>query len=106
MRGNSNGRHARSQMNSPYTFQLSIETNHRTGEVMATYFQVRKGRAVVTKEFADGAAFADYNRKGELLGIEMLAPCKVGVVDKIAQKREVKKFIRDNAPRRMLVGAG
>jgi uncharacterized protein YuzE len=90
---------------SRFAFRISIETHDQTGQVIAAYFQIRKGKVNVTKEYADGAAFADYDKHGELLGIEMLAPCKVSVLDKIAQKTEVKRFVRGVVPRAMLVTA-
>ena len=71
---------------------------------MAVYFQVRRGRVAKVREFSDGNALVNYNSDGELLGIELLAPCNVSVVDKIAKKDSVvKRFVRSNAPRQMLV---
>lgn len=88
------------------SFRISVGTNERTGEIMAVYFQVRKGHAAEVREFADGAAFANYSRKGELLGVEILAPCRLSVLDKIAGDRNVKQFIRRGIPRQMeLAGA-
>lgn len=81
-----------------------ISTDKKTGEFLSTYFQVRKGHATKVREYEDGNAFASFNAAGELLGIELLGPCRVAVVDKIAKKdRDVKRFVRANAPRRVLV---
>ncbi len=90
---------------SKIAFRISIETHDQTGEVIAAYLQIRKGRVKVTKEYADGAAFADYDKHGELLGIEMLAPCTVSVLNKIAQKTQERRFVRGAVPRAMLVHA-
>jgi hypothetical protein len=87
-------------------FFVGVTTDSRTGRLMAVYFQFRRGKAAKVREFADGNAFANYNEKGELLGIELLGPCKVEVVDKIAKRDDLKKFIRSAAPSAMLVGAG
>jgi hypothetical protein len=57
------------------------------------------------KEYDGGSVFADYDRQGELLGIEMLAPCKVSVLDKIAGQEPAKRFIKGAIPRAMLVKA-
>ena len=65
-------------------FAVSIATEDETGNVVAVYFQIRRGKSYKTEEYADGAAFADYNRKGELLGIELLGPCKATIVDQLA----------------------
>ena len=97
-----------------YRFQVSVEVSEKTGEVTAAYFQVREGKADRVKEFADGSVFANYNKRGELLGVEMLAPCEVSVLDRIAavepkQHREkTRNFLKRSAPRAMigeLVGA-
>jgi uncharacterized protein YuzE len=89
-------------------FGLSIDTDNASGEVVAVYFQIRKGRSHETREFADGAAFADYNANGELIGIELLAPCRVSIVDQLAAneplevRRKTKRFLRESGPRRMI----
>lgn len=82
------------------SFEVSIETDHRTGEIMVVYLQVRRGKVAKTKELVDGTAFADYNAKGELLGVEFLAPCSVNLSDKISDAPDVKKFIRQKLPTR------
>jgi hypothetical protein len=85
-------------------FRVIISTDKKTGAFLAAYFQVRRGHAAKVREYEDGNAFANFNEAGELLGIELLGPCRVKIVDKIAKKdREVKRFVRANAPRRMLV---
>ena len=99
----------------PQRFRVKIEVQEKSGEVTAVYFQVREGKAARVKEFASGAVFANYNRKGELLGVAMLAPCEAHVLDKIAEvepkqfRQQTKNFLRKSAPRAMLgefVGAG
>lgn len=91
-------------MTSEHDFHVAVTTDKNTGDLLAVYFQVRKGHAAEVREYEDGNAFANYNDQGELLGIEMLGPCRVRIMDKIADKdRVIKRFIRTNAPRRMLV---
>jgi hypothetical protein len=91
-----------------HRFHVEIEVEDKTGEVTAAYFQIREGKATKVKEFADGAVFANYNRRGELLGVEMLAPCEVRVLDKIAEqepkplRKQTKNFLRKSAPLAML----
>lgn len=86
---------------SNYDFQVEVETNGQTGEVLAVYLQVRRGKSAQVKEFADGAVLVDYDRKGEQLGIEILAPCQVKVLDKIARQAPVKRFLHRAIPRQM-----
>ena len=85
-------------------FRVNIEVEKATGELLAAYFQIRKGKAAKVREFAEGNALANYGVDGLLLGIEILGPCNVTVVDKIAPKEpQVKRFIRDNIPRALAI---
>ena len=87
-------------------FHVTVTNDRKTGRLMAVYFQIRRGKATKVREYADGNAFANYNEAGELLGIELLGPCNVRIVDKIAKRdAAIKKFIRSSSPRRMLVRA-
>ncbi len=88
-----------------FSFCVSVETHDETGRVMAVYFQIRKGKTRTTKEYADGNLFADYDHRGDLLGIELLAPCKAAVLDKIAKDTSERQFVRDAVPQGMLVPA-
>jgi uncharacterized protein YuzE len=88
-----------------FNFDLTIETDNATGEVLAVYIQMREGKAAKTVELADGTTFADYNSRGKLLGIELLAPCEVRVLDQITRREPaaVKRFLHGSAPRKMVV---
>ena len=85
-----------------FDFRVSVETRNQTGEVLAVYFQVRKGKTKLTKEHAGGNVFADYDKRGKLLGIEMLAPCRASVLDNIARQAPAKRFVRSAIPQGML----
>ena len=87
-----------------FHFRLSVETDDETGRVLAVYFQIRKGKSVSVKEFYDGVAFADFDRRNRLLGIELLAPCEVSLLERIAKQPKAKRFVRDSVPAGMLVG--
>ena len=88
-----------------FYFRIEVETHDQTGEVMAVYFQVRKGKSAKIKEYEGGNVFADYDKHGDLLGIEMLAPCKVAVLKRIAPQQPVQRFITRSIPRGMLATA-
>jgi uncharacterized protein YuzE len=88
-----------------FSFRVTVETHDRTGEVLAVYFQVRKGKTKTTREHADGNVFADYDRHGRLLGVEMLAPCRASVLDNIARQASAKQFIRRAIPHGMLMAS-
>jgi len=92
----------------PLEFDVNITIDESTGAVIAVYFQTRRGKVHETREFADGAAFADYNRDGELLGIELLGPCRATIVDQLAQnesvtlRKSMKAFVRRVGPREIV----
>ena len=65
---------------------VTLSVNESTGKVEAAYIRLRPGVAHETREADEsGNAFADYDEGGVLLGIELLAPCSVRVLDKIAE---------------------
>jgi uncharacterized protein YuzE len=88
-------------------FRVALETDKDTGALLAVYFQIRRGKAVTVEEVAEGAAFANYDRKGRLIGIELLGPCKFTVLTQLAAKEpeqyqsKIKRFLRDNMPKKM-----
>lgn len=96
-------------MKAEYRFKTTIELDQKTGELFAVYFQVREGKAAHVEERNNGAVYVNYDKHGKLLGVEMLAPCSVTVLDKIAAKQpmmvrsRLKKYFRESAPRGMLV---
>lgn len=84
-------------------FGVSIEVDNATGDILAVYFRVRTGKSVRTEEVADGIVFADYNARGELLGVEMLGPCPVSVLEDItSEEPEARRFVSRSAPREMV----
>ena len=86
-----------------YSFEFSMSVETQTGEPLAAYFRVRRGRVARTREFKDGVLFADYNSKWELLGVELLGPCKVCDLEKTAiEEPEAQNFMRRSAPRDMV----
>jgi hypothetical protein len=87
-----------------FCFEVTVETDKATGDILAVYFRVRRGKSVKVVEMADGNAFADYNSRGQLLGIELLGPCEVKVLDRMTRKepKEVRDFVRGAALREMV----
>jgi hypothetical protein len=88
----------------PPRFKAEVSVNDQTGNVVAVYLRVREGEVARTKEVEDGVAYADYDASGELLGVELLGPCDVVVLDSIAegQPEAVKRFIKGSAPRALV----
>lgn len=92
-------------MRDQFDFQVSVETDDQTGRVIAVYLRVREGKCHRTKEYSDGIVFADYDKRGKLLGIEILGRCRATVLNQIATLPSEKQFVRNSVPRGMLVGA-
>ena len=86
-----------------YSFSTSVD--ERTGRVMAVYFKLRQGEVDDTREVVEGKAFADYDADGALLGVELLAPCDVAVLDTLAKEEpeSVRRFFRRVSPREMVL---
>ncbi len=91
-------------MTERFNFEMAVSIDKQTGALLAAYFRIRKGQVQQTKEFADGNAFADYDRRGRLLGIELLGPCTIEVLDKIARREpKAKLFLRRSIPRELAI---
>jgi uncharacterized protein YuzE len=85
-------------------FRLEVSYNETTGEPVAAYLRVREGKVVETKEISEGIAFADYAADGLLLGVELLAPCQVEVLDRLSEKEPepVRRFLRRGVRKEMI----
>jgi uncharacterized protein YuzE len=89
-------------------FGVSTTHDQDTGELLSAYFSIRKARIAETREFAGGAAFADFSKNGELIGVELLGPCRISVLNKIADTEPfttrsfTRRFLRDSVPRGLL----
>jgi hypothetical protein len=85
-------------------FQLEASVDDQTGRMVAVYLRVREGEVAITKEVETGVAYADYDCQGTLLGIELLGPCPIAVLDSLAQgePEPVKRFLHGAAPRELV----
>lgn len=88
----------------PFVPELSVSVDETTGVIRAAYVRVRAGDAAETREVAEGRAFADYDDAGRLLGVELLAPCEVEVLDRIAaaEPEPIRQFLRGSTPRALV----
>jgi uncharacterized protein YuzE len=77
-------------------FRMEVSFDETTGEPVAAYLRIRQGKVAETKEISEGVAFADYGADGALLGIELLAPCQVAVLDRVSENEPepVRQFLR------------
>ncbi len=85
-------------------FMLEVWVDDETGHTKAVYFHIRDGDSAETKEIEKGRAFADYDANGRLLGVDLLAPCKVTILDKLAEQEPeaVRRFLLGAAPRELV----
>jgi uncharacterized protein YuzE len=83
---------------------LQLSVDEKTGIVRAAYMRVRQGEVADTREVSEGCAFADYDDSGMLLGIELLAPCGIAVLDQVAalEPEPIKRFLRGSPPRELV----
>ena len=91
-------------MGSIFLPSLELSVDEKTGSIRAAYLRVRRGEVAVTREVSEGKAFADYSEDGTLLGIELLAPCTVEVLDRVSanEPEPVKRFLRGGPPRELI----
>jgi hypothetical protein len=86
-------------------YEVIIETETETGEMQAVYFRVRQGKVDETKELMEGTAYAAYDRRGSLLGIELLGPCRVTALDRVikSEPTAIRQFVKRSMPRKMAI---
>jgi hypothetical protein len=86
-------------------FKVRFEVDEQTGEPLAAYFRIREGEVAETKEVVEGSAFADYDADGWLLGVELLAPCRGLILDRLTaeEPEPVKSFVTRTAPRSLVL---
>jgi uncharacterized protein YuzE len=84
--------------------KLDVSFNEKTGVIRAAYLRIRAGAVHETREVSAGSAFADYDKAGQLLGIELLGPCDVTVLDDLAKEEDepVKRFLLGSPPRELV----
>jgi uncharacterized protein YuzE len=86
-------------------FRLEVSYNETTGDPVAAYVRVREGKVAETKETSTGTAFADFSADGSLLGIELLAPCRIDILEGVSEKEseQVRQFLRRGIRKEMIV---
>jgi uncharacterized protein YuzE len=81
-------------------FELSV-SGRNDGTLQAAYFRFKNGKVKKTMEVIEDTLLADYDKDGELLGIEVLAPVHLKVLaNQVEQPRRnsFRKFVRRSAP--------
>ena len=85
-------------------FKVDVDVDDTTGKARAVYFHIRTGSVDQTREVKSGVAFADYSHDGLLIGVELLAPCQVDILDQVTkdEPQNVRQFLKSNAPRELV----
>ena len=71
------------------------------GTVEAVYILVRDNKAVRTKEIVEDVLLADYDSRGQLVGIEILGPVKLLEITPLVEeprRRPFRRFVKERAP--------
>jgi uncharacterized protein YuzE len=85
-------------------FELSI-SGRDDGTLEAAYFRISKGKVAKTREIVDDILLADYDTRGRLIGIELLAPVRLSdllrLVDEPTRK-SFRRFVKQLAPQALV----
>lgn len=85
-------------------FELSISARD-DGTLDAAYVRFRDGKVKRTKEIIEDVLLADYDARGQLLGLEILAPVDISdlvrLVDAPARK-PFKRFMERSVPAELM----
>jgi uncharacterized protein YuzE len=85
-------------------FELESSIDPNSGRTVAVYLRVRNAKVAETKEISEGIAYADYDSEGSLLGIELLGPCQIEVLDRLArgEPEAIRRFLHGSVPRELV----
>ena len=86
-------------------FKLSISAS-ADGALQAVYIRLRTNKIARTKEIVDDIVMADYDGRGRLVGIEILAPVSLKIITKLVdqpRRRPFRRFVREQAPQDLVL---
>jgi len=89
----------------PVGFELSVSARD-DGTLEAVYIRFQEGKPSRTGEIIDDVLMADYGARGNLLGIEILAPVKLSDITRLvdqSHRASFRKFVKSSAPDEFLV---
>jgi uncharacterized protein YuzE len=81
-------------------YELSI-TGRGDGTLEAAYIHLSDGKVARTREVIEDVLLVDYDSKGNLVGIEILAPVRLANLTKLVdapQRTSFRKFVKHSAP--------
>lgn len=84
----------------PHGFQGSI-SGRRDGTIEAIYIRLSDRKVARTEEVSEDILLADYDSRGQLVGIEVLAPVRIADLAKMVDdpvRRPFHKFVKQAVP--------
>ena len=81
-------------------FELSI-SGRDDGTLEAVYISLRDAKIHKTQEIKRNALLADFDGRGNLVGIEILAPVQISKITKLAEepiRRNFRSFVKRSIP--------
>jgi uncharacterized protein YuzE len=81
-------------------FEISVSARN-DGTLEAAYVRFRSGKVSKTKEVIEDVLLADYNSRGKLVGLEILAPVKLSDLIRLVDeptRKPFQRFIKRSAP--------
>lgn len=85
-------------------FELRL-TGGPDGRIRAAYVNLGNAGVARTKGIVDDTLLADYDARGRLVGIEILAPVKMQVLIRLIDKEHraaFRRFAKESIPERLL----
>ena len=85
-------------------FEISI-SGRNDGTIKAAYIRLRNGSVARTEELLEDTLNADFDKAGQLIGLEILAPVKLSELATHVEKPirpSFRKFMRGSAPRKLI----
>ena len=88
----------------PISFEITVSSG-QGGGVQAFYIHFSKNKVHYTDELKANTLMADYDRQGDIVGIEVIAPVKVGDITRSVKEEiriPLRKFLRQGAPKELV----
>ena len=73
--------------------ELELVVRQGTGALCGAYLKLRAGKVARTEEIESDVLLADYDRQGNLLGIDILAPIDMSVAVNLVKDRRQRAAI-------------
>lgn len=86
-------------------FELSVSAR-ADGTLEAVYITLLNDKVARTDEVMEDILLADYNQRGELVGIEILAPVKINKLAQLVDKDrrpDFRRFVKQQAPEELVL---